>query len=70
MSYTAPAESGLMHLTVAIDGGKHIYNSPFPVFVAPGEAVASQCEAAGRGLARGGTLQPTRFRIHARDAAG
>jgi len=59
-----------MHLTVAIDGGKHIYNSPFPVFVAPGEAVASQCEAAGRGLARGGTLQPTRFRIHARDAAG
>ncbi|KAJ1485621.1 hypothetical protein T484DRAFT_1792900, partial [Baffinella frigidus] len=59
VSYTAQSESGVVLLTVAIDGGKHIYNSPFPVFVAPGEALASQS----------GPL-PCAFTIHARDAAG
>lgn len=47
MTYTAPHSSGLVRLHVAIEGGKHIYNSPFTTLISPGEAHAPNCEVAG-----------------------
>ena len=68
--YTPPPESGAVKLSVAIEGGKHIYNSPFSVFISPGEAVPEKCEAAGRGVIRGGVDMDCPFFIHARDEVG
>jgi hypothetical protein len=55
---------------VAIDGGKHIYNSPFTTLISPGDAFAPNCEVAGAGLVRGGCGIDVKFTIHARDRAG
>lgn len=70
VTYTAPHASGLVRLHVAIDGGKHIYNSPFTTLISPGEAFAPNCEVAGAGLVRGGCGIDVNFTIHARDRAG
>lgn len=38
VTYTAPHSSGLFKISVALDGGKHIFNSPFVTLISPGEA--------------------------------
>ena len=70
VAYTAPHASGRVRVSVAVDGGKHIFNSPFPTLISPGEAFPPNCEAAGVGLSRGGCGMDVVFLIHARDAAG
>jgi len=70
VTYTAPHSSGLVRISVAIDGGKHIFNSPFVTLISPGDAYPPNCEVAGAGLFRGGCGMDVNFTIHARDAAG
>ena len=50
MTYTAPHASGLQKISVAVSGGKHIYNSPFVTLISPGDAYPPNCEVAGAGL--------------------
>jgi hypothetical protein len=68
--YTAPPECGVYALSVTLDGKRHIYNSPFSVFVHHGNVHAQQCWAQGRGLDRGGTNLPMTFHIHSADRLG
>ena len=57
-------------MSVAIEGGVHIYNSPFTVFVMPGEVVADKSDVDGKGIIRTGVDLISTFMIHPRDVAG
>jgi len=70
VSYTAPPESGRVALSVAVEGGVHIYNSPFTVFVMPGPVDTNTSDCDGRGVVRAGVSLDTQFMIHPRDSAG
>ena len=68
--YRAPPEAGWYALSVTLDGKRHIYNSPFSVFVHPGPVHASHCSVLGRGVVRGGKNLPMRFHMHSADKLG
>lgn len=55
---------------MAIEGGAHIFNSPFTVFVMPGEVVADQSDVDGKGIVRTGVDLISKFMLHPRDIAG
>ena len=50
VTYTAPPECGVYALTVTLEGRRHIYNSPFTVFVDHGPLYADHCSVLGRGV--------------------
>mmetsp|Transcript_39707 Transcript_39707/g.97598 ORF Transcript_39707/g.97598 Transcript_39707/m.97598 type:complete len:756 (-) Transcript_39707:545-2812(-) len=70
VSYTAPPESCRVNMSVAVEGGRHVYNSPFTVFVMPGPAVPGESEVDGRGAVRTGVDLESVFHLHPRDTAG
>ena len=70
VSYTAPPECGVYALTIALEGKRHIYNSPFSVFVSHGPVHVDHCSILGRALVKGGKNLPMRFHIHTADKLG
>jgi hypothetical protein len=70
VTYTTPPESGIYALTVTLEGRRHIYNSPFTVFVDHGPLYVDHCSVGGRGLIKGGRNLPMRFCIQTADMMG